>query len=205
VQQSFYTIKENSIDELIEKKSRFIANVFYVRNEEEVNNKIEEVKKINRDARHHVYAYRLESGVEKYSDDGEPSGTAGVPILDILRGEELVNVLIVVTRYFGGILLGTGGLVRAYGGVAKLVLENVSKVEMKLCAEYRITIDYDMYSILQYYFKNNDIRILSTNFLEKIEINVLVIDSFIPKFLNDLSDITNRKVTLEEVNKYYHE
>ena len=105
VQKSFYTIKENGTNELVEKKSRFIANLFYVQSEEEATQKIEEVKKANRDARHNVFAYRLENGLEKYSDDGEPSGTAGVPILDILRGEKLVNVLIVVTRYFGGILL----------------------------------------------------------------------------------------------------
>lgn len=105
MQKSFYTIKENATNELVEKKSRFIANLFYVQSEEEANQKIEEVKRANRDARHNVFAYRLENGLEKYSDDGEPSGTAGVPILDILRGEKLVNVLIVVTRYFGGILL----------------------------------------------------------------------------------------------------
>ena len=205
MQQSFYTVKESVTNELVEKKSRFIANVFYIQNEEEAIRKIEEIKKTNRDARHNVYAYRLANGQEKYSDDGEPSGTAGVPILDILRGEQLVNVLIVVTRYFGGILLGTGGLVRAYGGVAKLALGETCKVEMKLCTEYRITLDYDSFNALQYYCKNNNIKILSTNFLDKIEINVLVIDSTASKFLHDLGEITNRNIHYEEVNQYYHE
>ena len=88
MQKLFLTIKNNSVGELTEKKSRFIANVFYIKDEKEADEKIAEVKKANRDARHNVYAYRLDSGVEKYSDDGEPSGTAGVPILDILRGEK---------------------------------------------------------------------------------------------------------------------
>lgn len=205
MQKSFYTIKENVTNELVEKKSRFIASVFNIQDEQEAIEKLEEVRKANRDARHNVYAYRLESGLEKYSDDGEPSGTAGVPILDILRGEKLVNVLIVVTRYFGGILLGTGGLVRAYGGAAKLALESTNKIEMKLCTEYKIVLDYDSYNSLQYYCRNNNIKILSTNFLDKIEINVLVIDSYTEKFLHDLSEITSRKAVYEEVKKYYHE
>ena len=141
MQKSFYTIEKNASEELVEKKSRFIANIFYVENEIEVEKRIDEVKKANKDAKHHVFAYRLNNGMEKYSEDGEPSGTAGIPILDILRGEKLVNVLVVVTRYFGGILLGTGGLVRAYGGVTKLALEKVEKIEMKLCIEYKIELD----------------------------------------------------------------
>lgn len=131
-------------------------------------------------------------------------GTAGVPILDILRGEKLVNVLIVVTRYFGGILLGTGGLVRCYGGAAKLALKHTVKVEMKLCQEFKVFIEYDNYNILQYYLKNNDIIILETKFLDKIEISVLVLDSYTPKFLHDLSEITNRTAYYKEVDKYYH-
>ena len=205
MQESFYTIKESVIGELTEKKSRFIAKIFYVQNEDEASKKIEEVKKDNRDARHNVYAYRLENGFEKYSDDGEPSGTAGVPILDILRGEKLVNVLIVVTRYFGGILLGTGGLVRAYSGAAKLALENTNRVEMRLCIEYKIIMDYDSYNSLQHYFLNNNIKIISTNFLEKIEVNVLVIESFNKNFLYDLNEITGRKAYCERIDQYYHE
>lgn len=205
MQKSFYTIKESVTDELVEKKSRFIAKIFYVQSEEEANQKIEEVKKENRDARHNVFAYRLENGFEKYSDDGEPSGTAGVPILDILRGEKLVNVLVVVTRYFGGILLGTGGLVRAYSGATKLALKLANKIEMKLCVEYKIVVDYDSYNSLQHYFLNNNITVLSSNFLDAIEINVLVIDSQTEKFLYDLNEITIRKAHYERVNQYYHE
>ena len=205
MQNTYLTIKENTNAELTEKKSRFIANVFYIKNESEANERINEIKKLNRDARHNVYAYRLDNGVEKYSDDGEPSGTGGVPILDILRGEKLVNVLVVVTRYFGGILLGTGGLVRCYGGSAKLALDKTVRVEMRLCKEFKVSIEYDCYNILQYYCKNNDVLILETQFLDKVEVNVLVAESYTQKFLHDLSEITNRTAYYEEVLEYYHE
>ena len=204
MQESYITIKENATAELTEKKSRFIANIFSIKNEEEANEKIIEVKKMYRDARHNVYAYRLEDGTEKYSEDGEPSGTAGVPILDILRGEKLVNVLVIVTRYFGGILLGTGGLVRCYGGATKLALNNTTKVEMKLCVEFKIVIEYDNFNTFQHYCKNNDIKILNTNFLDKVEIKALVVDSYTEKFLHDLSEFTNRKCHYEEIEKCYN-
>ena len=205
MQKEFLTIKEEMTAEIVEKKSKFIASVFYIEDENDANEKILKVKKENRDARHNVYAYRLSNGFEKYSDDGEPSGTAGAVILELLRGEKLSNVLIVVTRYFGGILLGTGGLARCYGGAAKLATEKLEKVQMKLCKEFKVSLSYDMYSILQYYCKNNDIKILDTKFLDKIEVKVLVYDSHSQKFLHDLSEITNRTACFELVRECYHE
>ena len=103
--ESYLTIKEKTSAEIVEKKSKFIATVIPVESEEEAIIKVEEIKKENRDARHNVFSYRIANGGERASDDGEPSGTAGVPILDILRGNKLQNILVVVTRYFGGILL----------------------------------------------------------------------------------------------------
>ena len=115
--EEFVTIKDNVQFELVEKKSRFIANLFYVESTQKAENIIKEIRKKYYDAKHNCIAYRIiENGriVEKASDDGEPSGTAGAPMLNILQKNNLANVLIIVTRYFGGILLGTGGLVRAY-------------------------------------------------------------------------------------------
>ena len=115
--EEFVTIKDNVQFELVEKKSRFIANLFYVESTQEAENIIKDIRKKYYDAKHNCIAYRIiDNGriVEKASDDGEPSGTAGAPMLNILQKNNLANVLIIVTRYFGGILLGTGGLVRAY-------------------------------------------------------------------------------------------
>lgn len=122
----FKSIKENSTAEVVEKKSKFIANIFYVESREEAENIIKEINKKYHDARHNCYAYRVitsEGIIEKASDDGEPSGTAGAPMLNILSKNELLNVLVIVTRYFGGILLGTGGLVKAYSESCSLGLE----------------------------------------------------------------------------------
>ena len=119
----YNTIKENASYEIVEKKSKFIGNVFYVESKEEAEKIIKEQKKKYHDARHNCWAYRVlddNNVVEKSSDDGEPSGTAGAPMLNILSKENIVNTLVIVTRYFGGILLGTGGLVKAYSESTKL-------------------------------------------------------------------------------------
>lgn len=129
--EEFRTIKENVTAQLIEKKSKFIANVFYIESKLEAENIIKEVNKKYWDARHNCFAFRVmedERIVERASDNGEPQGTAGAPMLNIISKNNLCNILVVVTRYFGGILLGTGGLVRAYSDVTNLALENASLI-----------------------------------------------------------------------------
>ena len=131
--EEFTTIEENVSTEIVEKKSKFIANFFYVETVGEAEKIIKEIKKKYFDARHNCVAYRvIENGqvIEKSSDDGEPSGTAGAPMLNILQKNELANVLIIVTRYFGGILLGTGGLVRAYSGSLLDAIEKSKKIDL---------------------------------------------------------------------------
>ena len=136
----FKTIKENVSAEIVEKKSKFIANIFYVETREEAESIIKDINKKYHDARHNCYAYRIysESGIiEKSSDDGEPSGTAGAPMLTILSKNNLANVLVIVTRYFGGILLGTGGLVKAYSSATTVALENANVIEKNIAELYR--------------------------------------------------------------------
>lgn len=200
----FFTIEENNIErEIIEKKSRFIANIIKVNSEDEANAKILEIKKKYRDARHNVFAYRLASGNERFSDDGEPSGTAGVPILDILRGEKLENVLIIVTRYFGGILLGTGGLVRAYSSAAKETILASKRVEMKLCSEYEFFIDYNYYDILNHYLRKNELVIKKVNYSEKICINVVLENNRKEQILKEIEEITDRRIIFKIKDTYF--
>lgn len=128
------TIKENVNAQISEKKSRFIADLIYVSSEEEAQANLEQIRKKYYDARHHCFAYRIlekDTILERASDDGEPSGTAGAPMLNLLSKNDLMNVLLVVTRYFGGILLGTGGLVRAYTGASQQAIKKASIVTQK--------------------------------------------------------------------------
>jgi len=170
----YKTIKERNIAEIVEKKSKFIAQVFYIENKEEAENIIAEIKKEYYDARHNCFAYAIydynkNEVYTKSSDDGEPSGTAGVPILSVISGNNLVNVLIIVTRYFGGILLGAGGLVRAYKEAAEEVISNSKLYRFINGYEIKIELDYKSWDKFNYYCRNNGINIIKTEYLGKIE------------------------------------
>ena len=169
--EEFTTIEENVSTEIVEKKSKFIANFFYVETVEEAEKIIKDTKKKYFDARHNCVAYRvIENGqvIEKSSDDGEHSGTAGAPMLNILQKNELANVLIIVTRYFGGILLGTGGLVRAYSGSLLDAIEKSKKITKCLGQEFEIVVDYSEFENFKYYCKKNDINIEKIEYREDI-------------------------------------
>lgn len=159
----FLTIQEQKIEkEIVEKRSKFIATLFYVKNEDEAQTIIKSVKKQYYDARHNCFAYRVvtKNGiVERQSDDGEPSGTAGAPLLNILAKNNLCNVLVIVTRYFGGILLGTGGLVRAYSQVALDAVNSASLANEIMGIKAEIEINYTQLENIKYYCKKNDINI----------------------------------------------
>ena len=141
----YKTIEKNISAELVEKKSKFIANIFYIESKEEAEEIIKNTNKKYHDARHNCYAYRVfnnEEIIEKSSDDGEPSGTAGAPMLTIISKNNLINILVIVTRYFGGILLGTGGLVKAYSDVTKKALENAKVTNIEEGYIYEINTKY---------------------------------------------------------------
>ncbi len=152
--QSYLTIEKIALGEYEEKRSKFIATIKPVENEEEALAFIKEIKSKYWDARHNVFAYRLSSGDARFSDDGEPHSTAGKPVLDVLIGRKLVNVCIVVTRYFGGILLGTGGLVRAYSEAAKAAICSSEIIEMGLLGLFSVKCDYQQYNTLLPFIEN---------------------------------------------------
>lgn len=175
----YNTIKENASYEIVEKKSKFIGNVFYVESKEEAEKIIKEQKKKYHDARHNCWAYRVlddNNVVEKSSDDGEPSGTAGAPMLNILSKENIVNTLVVVTRYFGGILLGTGGLVKAYSESTKLALEQAKITKIEEGFIYKIEINYSDLDSFKYYLKNNEIKLVKEEYFENV-----ILHTFMPK------------------------
>ena len=174
----FNTIEKENSAEIVEKKSRFIANIYNVESKEEAEEKIKQIKKKYYDAKHHCFAFSIieENEIaQKSSDDGEPSGTAGAPILNIIKSNNLQNVLIVVTRYFGGILLGTGGLTRAYSESAGKVVEQSELIQKEPGMEVNLSIDYNDNEKFKYYCQKNDVNIIKTeyaeNILYKIEIN----------------------------------
>ena len=174
----FKTIEKENSAEIVEKKSRFIANIYNVESKEEAEEKIKQIKKKYYDAKHHCFAFSIieENGItQKSSDDGEPSGTAGAPILNIIKSNNLQNVVIIVTRYFGGILLGTGGLTRAYSEAAGKVVEQSELIQKEPGMEVELEIDYNDNEKLKYYCQKNNINIIkieyTENILYKIELN----------------------------------
>lgn len=202
----FITIENNVTSEFTEKKSKFIGNLFYVESSKEAEEIVKKTKKKYFDAKHNCIAYRtIENGqiVERFSDDGEPSGTAGAPMLNILQKNNLVNVLIIVTRYFGGILLGTGGLVRAYQNSLMLAIENSNKVTKVLGEYLEVTLKYSDFENFKYYCKNNKINIVETNYLENIVCKIELEEEVKTKLMNDFETKNINLTNIKELYKKY--
>ena len=198
----FFTIKQEKIEEEItEKKSKFIATMCYVKSEEEAQNVVKELKKQYFDARHNCYAYRvIEEGkiIERFSDDGEPSGTAGMPMLTILSKNNICNVVVVVTRYFGGILLGTGGLVRAYSEATQKALKTAELVSEVWGLEAEIEVSYNNLEILKYYCKKNNINIIDVFYENNVKVIIEATKEEYEKIIeNNVADFYNSKIKIE--------
>lgn len=194
------TISENTSAQIVEKKSKFIANIYYVQTQEEIENILKEIRKKYYDAKHNCYAYSIltkDGLVNKMSDDGEPSGTAGAPMLNIITKNELTNILVVVTRYFGGILLGTGGLVKAYSEATIKALEKAKIVNEEIGYEIEVTISYNEWEKFKYYCEKNNINIINVIYDEKIKSRIEVTQIEKDK-INKLIEETTLKI--EEVD-----
>jgi uncharacterized YigZ family protein len=198
LKERYRTVFKETTAEIVEKRSRFIATVKPVSCEEEAIEFIEKLKKQYWDARHNVYAYRIEeNNIQRYSDDGEPAGTAGLPVLEIIKREELSNIVVVVTRYFGGILLGTGGLVHAYSKSAKLGIEEANPIDMVLCQEVKISCDYSLLGKVQSEVLNLGFKNLGTQYSDIVTVDALVPQHCVKKFTDNMIDKTNGKITME--------
>lgn len=204
----FKTIKENTTAQIVEKKSKFIANIFYIETMEEADRIIKETKKKYHDARHNCFAYILETGEEegllvKYNDDGEPSGTAGAPMLNIIANEGLSNVLVIVTRYFGGILLGTGGLVRAYSEATKQALKLATYIQKEKGYIVEIELEYNDLEKLKYFLKQENVKIINSKYGKNVEITIETTKQNLDDFTNNGKNINFKIIKyniLEEKN-----
>lgn len=202
--KEFITIGENCSAEIVEKKSKFIANMFYIESQEEAEKLIKVIKSKYHDARHNCIAYRVIENnaiLEKSSDDGEPSGTAGAPMLNLLQKNDLCNVLVIVTRYFGGILLGTGGLVRAYSDAISKVIQESKKICKCMGLQMSVQMDYNELEKFKYYCKNNNINIINTEYSDVI-ICIIELETVIKEKL--LKDIETKSINLKNLKLLYN-
>ncbi|MDO4312427.1 MAG: YigZ family protein [Eubacteriales bacterium] len=201
----YKTVYEGGQGEIVEKKSRFIATVQPISSEEQALEFIEAVKKKYWDARHNCFAYVLGERHElaRFSDDGEPGGTAGKPMLDVLLGEDIHNVAVVVTRYFGGTLLGTGGLVRAYSGAVKAGLADSLIITRTAGVKLKVGTDYTGLGKIQYILGEKKIAILDSVYTDKVELICMVPSAELEIIKGELIEGTNGRAVLEEGDACY--
>lgn len=196
--QEYKTVEKEANDFFIEKKSKFIGYAKPVKTQEEAVEFISEIKSKHWDATHNVYAYVLrENNIQRYSDDGEPSGTAGVPVLDVMLKENLVDVCVVATRYFGGTLLGAGGLVRAYSHTSKIALEAAGIITMAQCSIMSAEVDYSFYDRLNILLSDFSAVVLDTSFSDKVCVKFSVKENTVDLLNAKLIDVSNGKYALK--------
>ena len=198
--ESIKVITSNGTGEIVEKKSRFIGNVFAVSSVKEAEEKIAEISKKYWDARHNCYAYVIGENGEstKCSDNGEPSGTAGKPILEVINGAGITNVLIIVTRYFGGVLLGTGGLVRAYTQAAQAGIAASGVGELVYSQKLTLTVGYDKVNTIQYFLGQKSITIQDSRYAADVEFDICVKESDVETIKNELVSKCEGQITISE-------
>ena len=190
-------------DEFIEKKSRFIGRVWPVESEEEALSKIQEMKKQHYDATHNCWAYIIKDGLMRFSDDGEPGGTAGNPMMQVLQREQIYNVVCVVTRYFGGILLGAGGLVRAYTKGAKIAIDAAGKSMKRVWSVLYVPCPYSFYERVKLEVAAFGGIIRNTEFTSEVELEILVAEQQAKPFLDKLTDMSAATIEGMETAKEY--
>ncbi|MFZ0075135.1 YigZ family protein [Exiguobacterium sp. RIT452] len=204
---NYYTVKENGFHEIIIQKSRFITYLARATSEQEAQSFIADLKKKHHDANHNCSAYVIgeRNEIQKANDDGEPSGTAGVPMLEVLKKRNLRNTVVVVTRYFGGIKLGGGGLIRAYGSSVSEALNAVGIVERVAHDLVEITVDYTWLGKLENELRATPHIIDQIHYLDQVKIDVWVEESAVPLFLDWMTNLTNGQAVLEKTHSRYVE
>ncbi len=202
--KEYKTVEFESKDEFIEKKSRFIGYVKPVKTQEEAMNFINSIKSKHWDATHNVSAFILrENNIQRSSDDGEPSGTAGVPTLDVLLKENLVDVCVVVTRYFGGTLLGAGGLIRAYSHSSKIAVEAGHIITMAPCKVLTVSVDYSFYDRFNILLSEFNANIENSEFADNVTVTFSIRENTVMLLQEKLTQQSNGKYILKEIGEKF--
>lgn len=204
IMDTYKTVREFAFDELVEKRSRFIGYCKPVSTQDEAIAFINEIKSKHWDARHNVYAYVIkDEGVSRYSDDNEPQGTAGIPVLDAIRKRGITDCVVVVTRYFGGVLLGAGGLVRAYSAAAKLAIDAAGEREMEMCSVCTLNCSYTMYGKIPALVAKYRGSIDDSAFTDDVAITFHLPEDDLVAFNKALSEESSGKLAAEEISKEF--
>ena len=204
--QPYITLAGYGTDEFVEKRSRFIGYAAPVTTEAEAVDFIARIRALHREASHNVYAYALREGqVRRYSDDGEPQGTAGMPVLDVLQKQEIVDAVVVVTRYFGGTLLGAGGLVRAYTEGASIAVRAARPRRMQPCTVLELGIEYPQYGRVSYLLPQYRAVTLDSDFGAAVRLRVMLPDGQVAPFCKELAEATGGAARPEERDHLYAE
>lgn len=202
---NYRTIYRYGEDEIIINKSRFIGYALPIETEQDALDFIDKIRVKHRDATHNVYAYVVgkDNNIQRFSDDGEPSGTAGIPALEVIKKEDLRNVVVVVTRYFGGIKLGAGGLIRAYTKGAKIGLEAGIIVDMVLHTKLKLRIDYNIYGTVENYLMTNGYIVDEIVYDDGVNIYVYIDNSQVGFFKKVITDLTSGRAVIEYEGEEY--
>lgn len=202
--ETYKTVEKLGEAVYVDRKSKFIAHTKPVATEQEALDFLAEMRAEYSDANHNVYAYIIdENNIFRYSDDGEPGGTSGMPVLDTLRKENIVDVITVVTRYFGGTLLGTGGLVRAYTAAATESLNNAGKITRTLCCGFSIAVDYTLSGKVQYFLASKGYFVEETEYAEDVKFSVFVKKQEKEAFIKELCEASSGRARIEETEVKY--
>lgn len=204
--ENFKTIMNSCHAQIVEKKSKFIADIYPIENKEEAETILKQIRKKYIDARHHCFAYitfENEGIYERCSDDGEPSQTAGAPMLNLLKTNELCNVIVVVTRYFGGILLGTGGLVRAYSEATLQAIKKAHIVEKQLGKQLNITLEYSQIEAFRYYCRKHQIAIIAEKYEENVLFEIEITDKMLDVLNSNIDKLNFNMIKMEQIGKKY--
>ncbi len=202
MEEVYVTLGKEGVSEFEMKKSVFIGHAAPVKSEEEALEYIAKYKKKYSDATHNVWAYLIKKGnLMRYTDDGEPSGTSGIPVLDVIRKGGFTDAVIVVTRYFGGTLLGTGGLVRAYSAAAKEAVDDAGLASFRTFDEIIVETDYQMYQKLKNYLKHPDIIVDETEFSGTVMVKIAVLDTSSESVCKDISEMSAGRAVIEKIGQ----